>query len=396
MVAAPVNLKPAVPDGRRIETLDGMRGIAAIAVVLHHYFARWAPPTFNENLYYHGSALGGFYPLQIGGKFGVLLFFLISGYVIMLTLERTDGIVEFAARRFARLWPAMVFAATYSAIVINLSNAPAAYGMDWWYVKPFEWVSSILFVPPGLLATWLGMNDPSQYNWVEGVYWTLWHEVRFYALVALIFLVSPRQFFHWVWAAVQVASTFMLLSAQSGFFSQYSLSLVLQPNFLCWFTLGLVAHQWSTTHTKPALVIALGASVVALLAQGIVDLSSTPNLASQPLKHLVLYTAIALPFILFLTNSRLLYPLTLRPVIMVGLASYPLYLMHEVVGMVYMHWFYSIGIPAFFAVFLAIFISIGLALLTHRAIELPGKRLILSVSKSPARAIQNRFRFLKF
>ena len=53
---------------------------------------------FIRTLYQHGDAIAEWLPLQIAGRFGVYLFFLISGFVIMMTLERATGVLDFTAR----------------------------------------------------------------------------------------------------------------------------------------------------------------------------------------------------------------------------------------------------------------------------------------------------------
>lgn len=94
--AAPV--PPAAPRGeagrRRIQFLDGVRGWAVAMVVLHHVVADVQPSYAAWSAAY----------LDLG-RVGVVAFFLVSGYVIPLSLARQD-LREFALRRAARLLPA--------------------------------------------------------------------------------------------------------------------------------------------------------------------------------------------------------------------------------------------------------------------------------------------------
>ena len=85
------------PSGRLVE-LDAIRGLAVILVVLYHY-STWQ----------HQSA--GYSVTQAAfefwdGKVGVHLFFIVSGFVIFLTLNSTRTLYEFVVHRFARLYPA--------------------------------------------------------------------------------------------------------------------------------------------------------------------------------------------------------------------------------------------------------------------------------------------------
>ena len=67
------------PRGR-LAYLDGMRGVAILLVLLFHAFARW------PDLVPYGDQYQSV-PLFRVGFIGVNLFFIISGFVILMTLE---------------------------------------------------------------------------------------------------------------------------------------------------------------------------------------------------------------------------------------------------------------------------------------------------------------------
>ena len=81
----------------RLQELDALRGLAALVVVLFHYTSRY------DVVFGHNSA-----PLVSApwGHFGVNLFFGISGFVIFMTLGRTQTPADFIVSRFSRLYPA--------------------------------------------------------------------------------------------------------------------------------------------------------------------------------------------------------------------------------------------------------------------------------------------------
>ena len=68
----------------RLFFLDGLRGIAILLVVLYHSFADWP-----RELPYHEQYADIF--LFHFGKYGVQLFFIISGFVIAMTLENAKA-----------------------------------------------------------------------------------------------------------------------------------------------------------------------------------------------------------------------------------------------------------------------------------------------------------------
>ena len=66
---------------KRIEFLDGLRGLAILLVIFFHAFVRW------PNIVPYGSSYSDFIFFKYG-YLGVELFFLISGFVILMSLEK--------------------------------------------------------------------------------------------------------------------------------------------------------------------------------------------------------------------------------------------------------------------------------------------------------------------
>jgi peptidoglycan/LPS O-acetylase OafA/YrhL len=90
------------PAPQRIPSLDGLRAVSILLVVLGHALGHGVAP----------SALKPFAPF-FNGELGVLIFFVISGYLIttLLSGEVARGVISlprFYARRFVRLAPAQL------------------------------------------------------------------------------------------------------------------------------------------------------------------------------------------------------------------------------------------------------------------------------------------------
>lgn len=374
-----------------------MRGLAALTVMAHHFFGRWAEPVHHETLYAHGNALTWLPVIAQFGELGVLLFFMISGFVITMTLERSTGLLDFATRRVARLWPTMLVCASLSFIVINTSGIADYYGMARWEVTWVEYLSSIVFFPPELTHRALGL--PGEAHWVEGVYWTLWAEVRFYALVATVFLVAPRGAFLWLWLGVQLAST-GLQAAMKLYglgFDHFLLRLALQPAELAWFSLGICGYMhWTRRVSLPVLLLLPAALVAIALEPGINSDSQFDLAIASDLRRLAVYAVIFAIFGLFLRRSPLLGVLRWRPLLAVGLASYPLYLFHDLPGMAIFMVVAESGLPAWLGPVIATVVLIAVALLLHRLVEMPARASLTGLMKARARAIEARLAFLRF
>jgi peptidoglycan/LPS O-acetylase OafA/YrhL len=166
--ATPIGAKPG---GGRIVQLDTMRGIAVALVFLHHAF---------QGFYNREAGLPALAEAVDFGRAGIVVFFLISGFVIVRAIpERTvQAAGVFWKRRFWRLFPAF-WAAVILAAVLSLWGVPK---------------TSILALPvtPGsFLANLTMLPHLFDQPLAIGVFWTLEVELIFYALISLAILARP-------------------------------------------------------------------------------------------------------------------------------------------------------------------------------------------------------------
>jgi peptidoglycan/LPS O-acetylase OafA/YrhL len=173
------NREKIVMQGRtsRIAAIDLLRTLAALAVLAHHW--NWlvsdhlrAAPLYPERLARHG------------GFFGVSLFFIISGFVILASARGVSA-ERFVANRAIRLYPAFWICCT----VTWLATRHEPMG------KTFvEYLCNLTMFPQAL-----GMPM------IDGVYWTLALEAKFYLLIAAIIAfgslarIEPAL---WIWLAI--------------------------------------------------------------------------------------------------------------------------------------------------------------------------------------------------
>ena len=159
--------QPHAPDrvparGRRLAWLDALRGIAALCVVYAHFGTRVLPRV-------HTAVYNVFDP----GLYGVLVFFMISGYIVPASLERKGSIRGFWLSRLFRLFPLFVFAI---AAVLLL------HGLGWASLRGTnDNVTASVFAHLFMLNDLLGGSD------VIVVLWTLSYEMVFYLLLTALF-----------------------------------------------------------------------------------------------------------------------------------------------------------------------------------------------------------------
>jgi len=161
----------------RISWLDALRGWAALVVVLFHL----SPPILGSERH-----LAVMRHIDLG-KYGVLLFFLVSGYVIPMSLERHGSLRRFWIGRLCRIYPAYLAAIAVVALL-------AATGL-------LSWPASLRAeTVTGVLAHATMTPDLLGLRGAVRVFWTLAYEMTFYLVVAGLFAWRLHRHSHW-WAA---------------------------------------------------------------------------------------------------------------------------------------------------------------------------------------------------
>jgi peptidoglycan/LPS O-acetylase OafA/YrhL len=111
---------------RRVAGLDGLRGLAAVYVVINHVFLR----TFPGYPVDHAPFWAGWF---IYGRFAVVVFIVLSGFSLALSPARhgwrLDAVARFAQRRAWRILPAYWAALAFSLAIAWLVVPQPGYGM---------------------------------------------------------------------------------------------------------------------------------------------------------------------------------------------------------------------------------------------------------------------------
>lgn len=172
--------------GPRVIFLDYLRIFAFVTVLVGHKFdgplhAAMADPA--SPWHWPARAL---WPWVQGGGVGVLVFFLVSGYVITQVLQR-ERTIEFLIKRVFRIYPLYI-----TAVLVEAAGL-------WFMGRPPPW--QVLGPQLLLIGDWTGTPYA-----LAGVEWTLRLEVAFYVLMAALHgggLVRWRQgaWLPWIYAA---------------------------------------------------------------------------------------------------------------------------------------------------------------------------------------------------
>lgn len=355
-------------DTHRLKVLDGFRALAIGLVIGFHYFVRWTPPMAQANLYPYGGLGAGVWLFQYG-YLGVELFFIISGFVISMTLFRCRTFVQFAWKRFARLFPTMLLCSVLTFAVVSMLPQTA------FHPALRDFLPSLSFTDPFIWSKLLG----GDFKTIDGSYWSLAVEVKFYLWIGLLyFAAGPVRFFRavaWLFGALVSLSVAMQLM---GLGHRWALDFVFALEALPWFVAGIGFYALYRDHASTIGWLLLGEAAVALFALLVVQ---QPGASLAPLLVMPLFYGM---FLAMLLRPRWVAWLSLRPFAAIGVASYSLYLLHQDIGVALLEIARNVlgtSSSALSAILVPAVAAglIGLSLLIYHFWEAPAKDLLLGL-----------------
>ena len=310
---------------KRLECLDGLRGLLALYVLLTHMVPFAVLPFWLVWPLSHGEA-------------AVDLFFVLSGMVIVRSLAHYDYraapfLIARAARIFPVFLPVFALAVVVQPVAINFASMPwisanSAAQMTWSDGWPNSWIPELVAHVTMLHGLFPHVLLPNAWISFLGSAWSLSTEWQFYALVALIgarFGCGERG--RWRLVLVLLGLAVAALAWQHLALSEWQFSRAFLPNKAMYFALGVASaglvedqRRWPRFLVVLGVVMALGLSqdnplkalaplvwVVCLAAQAAQVRAGRPwyglrevgaLLRSQPLRWLG-----AISFSLYLVNE---------------------------------------------------------------------------------------------
>ena len=306
----------------RDQTIDMFRGIAILLVVLFHFTARL--PAYALNIT-EGAPLPVFF-----GWVGVYFFFIISGYCIFMTLERSATVGVFLARRISRIYPAFV-----AAVLILFVFGLVAY-------IPSVPEAKFHVIPPNLLDVVMNLFFVGEIGeWVDGSFWSIAVEVKFYVLVALLAgvfhdRVRFTRVFAWlalVMAPIWAVSTLFSHLGSGPITPQSMLKFLAIAPYLSFFAVGILGRQFEagTRGTGRLLAANVVVSTVVVWIEAY-SFELHDGWLTATVCALVYLILVAL-FLRFIRGKVLpTLPGLSFGIAQIGLLSFSWYLIHENVG----------------------------------------------------------------
>lgn len=358
----PAMTSTAHPAASRVQALDLLRLFAALAVVSYHYTVRGGAD--DHLTWLTLPEIGG---VTQYGFLGVQLFFVISGFVIAFSAEgRTTR--EFFVARAARIYPGFIVCMTLTFAVLALFGAPE------FHATIGQWLANFAIVAPA-----------AKQPFMDGAYWSIVYEIIFYVWIAALIASGafPRYLAAFVaaWLALSLGNELLLgsnalrrlfLTDESGFFAAGVMLYMIYSGrrsaltfalLIAATALGAFQADWSADWNRQHFAVALPHLTLMLCGIGAVAVVAA-----------------------CLTIRRLPLPATL--LLAIGGLTYPLYLIHQMVGFTIFNRLHDVA-PRGVLVLGTLVLMVATAWLIYRFVEHPGqkvaKRALSRILRVPAR-----------
>ena len=329
----------------RFESIDLLRGVAAISVCIYHFSVGLPDFLPDENA------------LKIMGQYGYLgvqLFFIISGFIIPFSLYKgnynSTKILTFFSKRLIRIDPPYLISIVLAIVLKYASTFSSLYQGPEFNVSIQNVLCHIAY-----------LCDIFNEDWINPVYWTLAIEFQFYILIALCythFIATKNNYlFYTVLFLLNIPALLSLTNPD------YIL------HYISYFTLGIVYFRTIVNKIKPVEFYIL--TLLLLL-----DIYSVHGVAET------IASVATLVIMLFVKKSS-------APFIFLGKISFSLYLLHTLIGTRIINLSFNFTQNEDYRVliiFIALLVSIGCAYVFYLFIEKPFMQLSQRITYSKTQA----------
>ncbi|MGR5946084.1 acyltransferase family protein [Enterobacter sp. C4G1] len=299
----------------RFDTLDGLRGLAAILVAIHHsFFFYWYAKHGEWSINYIG---GGRLQVLVDylGKGSVSIFFMITSFLFWgKILCRVDTIDwrEFYIKRFFRIVPLYIVVVLFSIFYVMLT-VKTPFDIYPYIRVSFYWLTFDFFGTPNI------NGFPLSKSIVAGVFWSLSYEWMFYFLIPAfsVFAVSKKSSMFIVCMMLAILAFIYGVNIEIGLWPQI--------HVLCFIIGAACAHIYKF---YPGFIKKLKSPVFSVIA--VAALGVCIYLFDTPYSH-VPTILIGIAFMIISSGNSILGFLKTRSMKILGTISYSVYLLHGII-----------------------------------------------------------------
>lgn len=324
----------------RVNEIDLLRFFAALAVVFFHYSFRGYAADAMSIMPYPLLA-----PFAKYGYLGVQLFFMISGFVILMTAAN-GNLRGFVISRFARLYPAFWTCCTITFATIVAIGEPRFSASIGQYLTNMTMMSDFVGVPS-----------------IDGAYWSLFVEIHFYVIICVVLAIGRihrAQSFLAFWLIASITLEIFPIG-NAGYFLIVDYS----AYFIAGATYFLVWSQGISLARVVILIVSWGLA----LFQSINGLPSFEKIYNTSMNSYVVAGIItSFFFMMLLISLRGTSFFGRNRWQLAGALTYPLYLLHQNIGFMVFNAAYP-GVNPHLLFWGTIIILLGAAYAVHVFVE---------------------------
>ena len=326
---------------RRCYEIDLLRIFGAFCIVAYHYTFKIIEIDATKATLF--SVVGIFSKF---GYLGVNLFFMISGFVILLSAMNKNPVL-FAVSRVDRLYPTYLACVTVSAVAIYIFDSR---------FNLYHYLFNLTMI-----------NDYFNINDIDAVYWTLHAELKFYALVFFLMLTGliDRPFFY---LPLWLLFSFTYYFLKQPFFMGWFISPFYSSYFISGISLYLI---YDSGIDFKKITILFGGMLLSVLNGWRQASSFIPS--STIIDKFVACLIIILIYLVFFSfSSRPFLVKKNKRIAMASALTYSTYLIHDSVGKCFFDYILSsFAVNIYILLIITISIVVILSIIIHVCVEAP-------------------------
>jgi len=330
-------------NDQRLRNIDFLRAFSILIVMFYHFRP------------FEGGELFRY------GHYGVLLFFMISGYCIQYSIESSSGPLQFLIKRWVRLLPALL---VVSLVIFFLKSMGSSYNLKDHYQFSlsdlFGMILNLPFIEIPRLVYFFVTGQSWSYAVPDSAFWSLFIEFQFYFIQALLMLFPRRRAIIWQTITL-IILTLMQIYQIRRFNLIYDVGY-----FYPYFIIG-IASALKKSNEKWILILGSISSIAVILYANIFN-DSIPFYFGPSIFVCLLFF-LGIKFAQFFSQ----WGGWLQTV---GIVSYPLYLIHQHIGQKFLNFLNHYSNPSVFKVLFVVFVLFCFAWLVNRYIENPIQKWI--------------------
>lgn len=350
--------------GQRIYQIDLFRFIAALWVVFHHYTFRGH--NADDLSIVKFPFLGEYFKY---GYLGVDLFFIISGFVIVLSI-RDNNLISFVKSRIVRLYPAYWFCLTFTFIVILL------YGGNRFSATIGEFLVNITM-----------LNGFFRIKHIDEVYWSLLVELKFYFIIAIyLALIKIKKInlsnLILCWLIISIIYSLLKIMDLESFIILRVFNFFFILNYSFYFIAGMLFYKIYKEGINTVYFVGLFICLILSLFYANDNISSLEVHYGTTFSPIVVTAFVSFFFIImYLSCTKKLNFMNSPLFLKLSILTYPLYLIHQNIGYIIFNTVDS-GMNKYFLLGLLVVAMLVFAYLINLWIEIPlSKAIKLRIEK---------------